>query len=162
ALNGGGCGRGALAALATPLVSGSGWSKEAKFVVAVVAGGLVSKLTGGDFANGAATAAFAYLFAGSARDGDSASGGDSATGEGGRRWDGTGPPPAVAQAQNSLAVQLTRMVDAVGDFFGYVFKSDSVILGRNLTDAGDVRELDQRAHHMVAANAAAAAPARAV
>jgi hypothetical protein len=83
-------------------------------------------------------------------------------GGGGRRWDGTGPPPLVAQAQNSLAVQLSQALDAVGDLLSHVFRSDSLVLSRNLTEAGYTRDDFQHAHHIVASGAAAAAPARAV
>lgn len=82
--------------------------------------------------------------------------------EGGRRWDGTGPPPAVVEAQRSLAVQLSQALDAAGEWLSYVFRSDSLQLGQNLTSAGYERADDQHAHHIVASGAAAAAPARAI
>lgn len=82
---------------------------------------------------------------------------------GGRRsWNGTGAPPAIAQAQNNLTVSLSQAIDAVGDWFSYIFKSDSVILGRNLEQSGYERWDNQHAHHIVASGAAAADPARQV
>lgn len=76
-------------------------------------------------------------------------------------WRGIGPPPAVAKAQESLTVQFSRTVDSFLDDLSYVFKSDSVVLGRNLQDAGYERWDNQHAHHIVAAGDPRAA-ARAV
>jgi hypothetical protein len=64
---GGSCGHGAVSAAfaeaAGPNVSSvTGGSKVAGFVGAVVAGGGAARLSGGKFANGAATGAFSYLY----------------------------------------------------------------------------------------------------
>lgn len=61
--SGGGCGRGAVSAVAATWANGAtqGWSDPARFMASVVAGGTVSVIGGGKFANGAVTGAFAYV-----------------------------------------------------------------------------------------------------
>lgn len=66
-LGGGGCGRGAASAVVGKLASNlwgdpPGQGSVGGFVATVVAGGTVSVIGGGKFANGATTAAFGYLF----------------------------------------------------------------------------------------------------
>jgi RHS repeat-associated protein len=63
-LSGGGCGRGAASAVAGKWATNAtdGLNDLAKGVAATVAGGTVSVIGGGSFANGATTAAFGYLF----------------------------------------------------------------------------------------------------
>ncbi len=64
AMSGGGCGRGAASAAFGKAATNftDGWSVEARFVAATVAGGTASVIGGGKFENGATTAAFGYLF----------------------------------------------------------------------------------------------------
>lgn len=67
AASGSGCGRGAASAVAGKFASNTfgdapGQGSLGGFVASVVAGGTVSVIGGGKFANGALTAAFGYLF----------------------------------------------------------------------------------------------------
>jgi RHS repeat-associated protein len=66
AASGGNCGNGALAAVvgkyATNATSGSDWNDFSRGVAASIAGGTASMIGGGEFWNGARTAAFGYLF----------------------------------------------------------------------------------------------------
>jgi hypothetical protein len=160
----GNCGQAALSAgFAQYAGSNYGFRNPAADLVwRAVVGGTASRLGGGKFANGAVTGAFGYLFRPRA---DAQSSGDPVQVACAPVCTGLGlmpPPAAVVQAQNSLAVQLTQALDAVTDFFGYIFKSDSLQLGNNLTAAGYERESFQHAHHIVASGAAVAAPARAI
>lgn len=65
-LGGGGCGRGALSAVAGKAMTNltAGWKMDdvTRGVVTAVAGGTASVIGGGKFENGAVTAAFGYLF----------------------------------------------------------------------------------------------------
>ncbi|WP_338616179.1 RHS repeat-associated core domain-containing protein [Pigmentiphaga sp. CHJ604] len=64
-LQGGGCLRGAASAVAGKLVTihtPEGWNDYQRFAAAVATGGTVSVIGGGQFANGAITAAYGYLF----------------------------------------------------------------------------------------------------
>jgi hypothetical protein len=148
---GGSCRAGAAAAgfsaLAGPLVDGP---PAARLAMAMVVGGAASRISGGNFQNGAMTAAFAYLL-------------NDALHPENRPWKGLGPPPAIAQAQHGLAASIDRFFAHVADTLDYIFKSDSVILARNMAqDSGLEREPGQHAHHIVAANDPRAEPARQV
>jgi RHS repeat-associated protein len=63
-LQGGGCGRGAMIAVATHGVGNfaNGLSDGEKFAIKTISGGTISTLSGGKFSNGALTAAFQYLY----------------------------------------------------------------------------------------------------
>ncbi|GAA0508691.1 hypothetical protein GCM10009097_27270 [Pigmentiphaga daeguensis] len=63
-LQGGGCLRGAASAVAGKLmtVNTKGWENYERFAMTVAVGGTVSVIGGGQFANGAITAAYGYLF----------------------------------------------------------------------------------------------------
>jgi RHS repeat-associated protein len=81
----------------------------------------------------------------------------------GPSWNGLGPPPAIAQAQQGLAGRVDRFFDGAADLLGYIFKSDSVMLARNMArDLNQSREPGEHAHHIVAANEPLAEPARQV
>ena len=94
-------------------------------IAAAIVGGTASVIGGGKFANGAVTGAFSRLF-----NDDAFSRSQRAS------WKGIGPPPAVAKAQDSLAVQFSRSINGFLDDLTYVFKTDSVVLGKNLEQAG--------------------------
>ena len=84
---------------------------------------------GGRFQTGAVTAAYGYLFNKCAHDGcfESRAGG------------GIPSPGAIqAQANNDLAVALDRLVTRVGDTLAYIFKSDGVVLARNMVQDTDM------------------------
>jgi RHS repeat-associated protein len=120
-------------------------------VAATVAGGIGSVIAGGKFENGATTAAFGYLF-------------NQATSAGARQAaigaTGTGQT-SNAEAVNALAVAVDKFFANVADGLSYIFKSDSVTLARNMAqESGIAREAGQHAHHIVAAKAALAQPAR--
>jgi RHS repeat-associated protein len=147
------CGSGAAAAIggnfATQMTEGAGLNNVTRNLVAQAAGGLAAEAAGGKFANGAQTAAYGYLFNQMAHAGRAAAGA------------GAGPGGASVQAQNALAVKVDQFFSEIGDQLSYIFKSDSVILARNMAqDAGMSREAGQHAHHIVAAGAALAEPAR--
>jgi len=82
----------------------------------------------------------------------------------GARGQGGGvPSPGAVQAQasNNLAVALDKSAAHVADVVGYIFKSDSVKLARNMVQDTDLqRDPGQHAHHIVAANDLRAAPGR--
>lgn len=164
AASGGKCGSGALAAgvgkLAT--LNGPEWVQNpgkdnvgrvaaAAAYIAVV-GGTASRIAGGKFENGAVTAAFGYLFnqmTQAARAGAAtAAGGVAAAG------------PSVGER---IALAVDQAAARVGDVVDYIFKSDSVVLARNMVQETDLsREPGQHAHHIVAANDPRADPARTV
>lgn len=154
---GGKCGPGALSASFSKAIAPSvnditGNNAFAGAIVSAVVGGTGSVLGGGKFSNGATTGAFGYLFnqlAHAARVGAATAAG--------------GLAAARPSAGEQLALAVDRTITHVVDVFKYIFRSDSVILARNMVqDAGLERDPGQHAHHIVAANAARADPARAV
>jgi RHS repeat-associated protein len=147
---------GALAGAFGSVMSNSGLYSEGNRVLSVMqhaaVGGVGSVLGGGKFADGAVTAAFGYLFNQAAH----AARAGAATAAGG-----------VAAAGPSLGERIALAVDQaaarVGDVVDYIFKSDSVVLARNMVQETDLsREPGQHAHHIVAANDPRADPARTV
>lgn len=111
----------------------------------VVVGGTASVIGGGKFENGAITATYAYLF-------------NDAVDH--KRWDGTGPTPYMAQVNQNIADFIVRIAKEIDDEINYVFRSDSLVLGKNLEQVGYGRLSGEDAHHIVAAAAAPAEPAR--
>ena len=158
AAGGGNCGRGAVLAVFGKFatielgISGSGLQYDvANGAIAITAGGIGSVIAGGKFENGAVTAAYGYLFNQLSQAGRAAAGAGSSGGQGG----------VTVQAQNALAVKVDQFFSDVGDQLSYIFKSDSIVLARNMAqDAGMSRDAGQHAHHIVAAGDARAEPAR--
>jgi RHS repeat-associated protein len=148
---GGSCKAGVMAGgfstIAGPLIGGPA---PVQFAARVIIGGISSRIGGGKFENGAITAAFAYLFNDLGHPDQ-------------RPWNGLGPPPAVLQAQEALAARLDELFKDFADRLSYIFKSDSVVLARNMAqESNEVREEGQHAHHIVAATDPRADPARQV
>ncbi len=154
AAGGGNCGQGAVAAVFGKFATNAteSWGTGvAQFAATVVAGGVGSVIGGGKFENGAKTAAYGYLFNQLSQAGRAAAGAGSSGGQGG----------VTVQAQNALAVKVDQFFSDVGDQLSYIFKSDSIVLARNMAqDAGMSRDAGQHAHHIVAAGDARAEPAR--
>jgi A nuclease family of the HNH/ENDO VII superfamily with conserved AHH len=60
-----------------------------------------------------------------------------------------------------LATQIGEAIDGVVDRLSYIFKSDSASLARNMAlEDGLIRDKGEYAHHILAAGALAAQPAR--
>lgn len=148
--SGGQCRHGALSAAAGSLWSNYGpdlGSLTANVVAHAVVGGTASVLGGGKFENGAMTSAFGYLF--------------NQVAHAGRGL--TALSPATVANRDALALQLDRFFSDVGDRLSYIFKSDSLVLARNMAQESNLYRADgQHAHHIVAARDPRAEPARAV
>jgi RHS repeat-associated protein len=121
--SGGSCGRGAMTAGLSEGIGGNLGEKYDGVIARAVVGGTVSVIGGGKFANGAVMGAYGYLF--------NCMGHPDTCG-GGRKWNGFGPPPLVADANANLATQLTR---AWNNFWDAVY--DSVTYSKPPQDAYD-------------------------
>jgi RHS repeat-associated protein len=169
ASSGSGCAAGALSGgignASGPIFAG--WNQVAGVFATATLGGFASIAGGGKFANGAVTAGFAYLASSGSEeaggnDATESSGASGAVSGAGAGIGAGGAAGAAGAGSCGVCASISKFVAGVFDDLNYAFSTDSSALGRNLEDAGYDRLQGEDAHHIVAATALLADPARQV